>query len=717
MFNTFNRTILFLLIHVTYSSFSQNVVSRAGYFDLKNVKGKAEIHVRWLYKNGDAPNYSQKDLDDHSWDTANSALRSGTLKRTGFKGKGWFRMHFKADSGEHRTYVLSMDQKGASELFLNGELVKTIGNYNNKEELDNGLFQPLYFIPNPGQDNVIAIRYQNLKYYGSFDNTGQQMAGFEASIYQPDNYIADVCGIFSDLSIYGTGFFAFFLCFGVVHFLLYIFYRARTSNLLFSVFCFLAAYYALHFYLMNGALSEPIRKSILIAIFVMTVPFFFLSLLSVVYSLFYEKNPKFIWFVLAGSIAAAVLLMIIADLGYVVIVLVILATIAEVIRVLIVAIRKKKRGVVFISIGFGSFTVFLATNLLIMIANRGSFMLRSGFQEQLFLIAFILAVISIPISMSAFLAWDFSLTNKMLSRKLIEVKELSERAIEQEKEKQKMLAGQNEMLEVQVKERTKEINEQKKVIEEKNKDITDSINYAQRIQHSILPTATEINDIFKESFVLFKPRDIVSGDFYQFKKKENLRYAILADCTGHGVPGALMSMIGSNLLHQIIMERGIKEPDKVLIELHREVRSTLRQTGGVQSHDGMDASIVLMEGKKLFIASANRPVYIVKKAELTELKPDKRSIGGSSVGDDVTFTLNELDIEAGMTVYLFSDGYADQFGGEQGKKFKVKNLSELLISVSGKPLETQKEVLNTTFDNWKKHLEQVDDVSLIGLKF
>jgi serine phosphatase RsbU (regulator of sigma subunit) len=131
----------------------------------------------------------------------------------------------------------------------------------------------------------------------------------------------------------------------------------------------------------------------------------------------------------------------------------------------------------------------------------------------------------------------------------------------------------------------------------------------------------------------------------------------------------------------------------------------------------MDAAVVMTDGNKLFIASANRPVYIVKNGELNELRPDKRSIGGSSVGDDVTFILNELDIEAGMLVYLFSDGYADQFGGEQGKKFKVKNLGDLLLSNSAKPLEMQKEILDTTFDSWKKHLEQVDDVSLIGLRF
>ncbi|MBK7310459.1 MAG: SpoIIE family protein phosphatase [Sphingobacteriaceae bacterium] len=353
-----------------------------------------------------------------------------------------------------------------------------------------------------------------------------------------------------------------------------------------------------------------------------------------------------------------------------------------------------------------------------MILSGGDFDIEGGsIAEKLFLTSFILAIISIPLSMSTFLAWDFAQTNKSLANKLIEVEELSAKSIEQEIEKQRLLAGQNEKLEVQVTERTKEINEQKKVIEEKNKDITDSINYAQRIQRSILPTSVEINDIFKESFVLFKPRDIVSGDFYQFKKKGDHKYAILADCTGHGVPGALMSMIGSNLLNQIIIERGIIEPNRILSELHKEVRSTLRQTSGVQSHDGMDASVVLMHKKKLFIASANRPVYIVKNGELTELKPDKRSIGGSQAADEITFNVVELEAESEMMLYLFSDGYADQFGGEAGKKFKVKNLSQLLLSIHSKPLNTQKEILDTTFDNWKKHLEQVDDVSLIGIRF
>ncbi|MBK7817550.1 MAG: SpoIIE family protein phosphatase [Sphingobacteriaceae bacterium] len=379
---------------------------------------------------------------------------------------------------------------------------------------------------------------------------------------------------------------------------------------------------------------------------------------------------------------------------------------------------EKERGAGILSIGFGAFGLFLSTIFLAMILSGGDFDIEGGsIAEKLFLTSFILAIISIPLSMSTFLAWDFAQTNKSLANKLIEVEELSAKSIEQEIEKQRLLAGQNEKLEVQVTERTKEINEQKKVIEEKNKDITDSINYAQRIQRSILPTSVEINDIFKESFVLFKPRDIVSGDFYQFKKKGDHKYAILADCTGHGVPGALMSMIGSNLLNQIIIERGIIEPNRILSELHKEVRSTLRQTSGVQSHDGMDASVVLMHKKKLFIASANRPVYIVKNGELTELKPDKRSIGGSQAADEITFNVVELEAESEMMLYLFSDGYADQFGGEAGKKFKVKNLSQLLLSIHSKPLNTQKEILDTTFDNWKKHLEQVDDVSLIGIRF
>jgi serine phosphatase RsbU (regulator of sigma subunit) len=189
----------------------------------------------------------------------------------------------------------------------------------------------------------------------------------------------------------------------------------------------------------------------------------------------------------------------------------------------------------------------------------------------------IVALLSIPLSMSIYLAYDFSQTNRNLQKKLVEVEELSAKTIAQEKEKQEILSQQKEVLEIQVEERTREVVQQKKVIEEKNKDITDSINYAKRIQDAILPSEEQIKKMLPESFVLFKPKDIVSGDFYFFAETGGRVIAAAVDCTGHGVPGAFMSMVGANHLKRIVTEQKITDTSKILDELHRQVLHSLNR--------------------------------------------------------------------------------------------------------------------------------------------
>lgn len=683
-------------------------------------KTSFELSENWRYMLDDRKEYATKTFNDSKWNTVNPLLTESDIAKSHFRGFAWFRIHVVFDSSARLApVVLMLKHIGASEVYLDGELIASFGKLGPlHEERFVSYRTPIYIVPPIGREVVIAVRYSNTQYNYTFHSDGDKHAGFSAEFLDAENYYYSSVDQILTMSIIGWGGFVFFLSFGLVHFLLFIFYKARRSNFYFFLLCCVLALVFLYPWLDTGLeLTDPNWYAAVSLVFFLLVSMVTLSMVTVLYSFFYTKFPKIYWIFLVFSMLVFPGLLIERDIAIAVVIIQIFVISIEIIRVVIVALRKKKRGAKIVSYGFGIFGSFILTCFVAALLNGGSVVMDNSTVGEVITALFLLAILSIPLSMSIFLAWDFAQTNRTLSKKLIEVEELSVRTIEQEKEKQKILAEQNEVLEFQVQERTKEINEQKKVIEEKNKDITDSINYAQRIQRSILPTAEEIAGIFKENFVLFKPRDIVSGDFYQFKKKENLRYAILADCTGHGVPGALMSMIGSNLLHQIIMERGIKEPNDILSELHKEVRSTLRQTSGVQSHDGMDAAIVLKEGGKLFIASANRPVYIVKRGELTELRPDKRSIGGSSVGDDVTFSINEVEIESGMMIYLFSDGYADQFGGDKVKKFKVKNLSELLVSISEKPLDAQREILNDTFDNWKKQLEQVDDVSLIGLKF
>ncbi len=284
---------------------------------------------------------------------------------------------------------------------------------------------------------------------------------------------------------------------------------------------------------------------------------------------------------------------------------------------------------------------------------------------------------------------------------------------------------QKEKLEAIVTERTFEVVEQKKQIETQNhelesayKGIQDSIHYAERIQHAILPLTSEINTIFPDSFVLFRPRDIVSGDFYWMVTRGSLTWIACVDCTGHGVPGAFMSMIGNTLLNEIVLEKNIESPDKILDLLHIRIRQALRQDAGGETRDGMDISLCMFnhEKQKLSYAGANRAIWIIRNNELNAIPADKFSIGGDQENEVRHFKLTELNIINGDCIYLSSDGYADQFGGPKGKKFMVKKFQEVLLEIHTLPMIEQGIKLEKTFLEWKGLLEQVDDVLVIGIK-
>jgi serine phosphatase RsbU (regulator of sigma subunit) len=263
-----------------------------------------------------------------------------------------------------------------------------------------------------------------------------------------------------------------------------------------------------------------------------------------------------------------------------------------------------------------------------------------------------------------------------------------------------------------------EINHKNLEIQEKNKDITDSIQYAKRLQDAVFPDPKELSVFFAESFVLFRPKDIVSGDFYWFEHYGNEAILVVGDCTGHGVPGAFMSIMGHNLLNQIVLEEEIHEPSKILTELDKRVTATLnKKTSKQEHHDGMDIAICLIRKaqKKLIYAGANRPLIINRSKSIIEIKPDKFAIGGAFNTGKKTFTDKEVKLDDNDVLFLFSDGYQDQFGGPKGKKLKYKNLQELFLNTAG-GLKEQAEVLDKRFEEWKGALEQIDDVTVIGIK-
>jgi ligand-binding sensor domain-containing protein/serine phosphatase RsbU (regulator of sigma subunit) len=279
------------------------------------------------------------------------------------------------------------------------------------------------------------------------------------------------------------------------------------------------------------------------------------------------------------------------------------------------------------------------------------------------------------------------------------------------------LIREKEVLEKKVKERTAEVVAQKEELAEKNKDITDSIRYAKRIQFAILPSEIP----FPDTFILFKPKDIVSGDFYWIDVEGDLEFMAAVDCTGHGVPGAFMSIIGYNSLNKIVKEQEIFRPSEILDRLNYEVtRSLQRQDSeGGTINDGMDISLICFNKKTrvLQFAGAFNPLWLVRNGELEEIKADRFAIGRSKIDLERKFTNMEIQIQTGDTVYFFTDGYADQFGGEDGKKLKAKSMKDLIVALQDIPMSKQKEVLEGSLEVWRGHIEQVDDILVIGRMF
>ena len=331
-----------------------------------------------------------------------------------------------------------------------------------------------------------------------------------------------------------------------------------------------------------------------------------------------------------------------------------------------------------------------------------------------------------------------------------EKKRTQKRIIDQLKENEKLKDQVNRELEQKVQERTREINEQKDEIESQRdeieaqrdllfiqkKEITDSIGYAQRIQTAILPHSSYLDRIIPEYFVLYKPRDIVSGDFYWIKEVGSSLVIVVADCTGHGVPGAFMSMLGITLLNELFVEGEQNQPAGILEQLRSKVKAMLVQEGHITDQkDGMDMAMAVInrETKELQFAGAYNPLYLVRDRKefngkepgeetafpgngslLFELKGDRQPIGIH--WEETGFRNQVVELREKDTVYVFSDGYLDQYGGERRKKFKSRQFKELLLRIHSEPMEKQKQILDRTFETWRGNIEQIDDICVVGIR-
>ncbi len=273
-----------------------------------------------------------------------------------------------------------------------------------------------------------------------------------------------------------------------------------------------------------------------------------------------------------------------------------------------------------------------------------------------------------------------------------------------------------------------ELEKKNKIIEKKNEDITASINYAKRIQQAILPTSQEINAILNDYFILYKPLDIVSGDFYWVTRKHYKVIVVIADCTGHGIPGAFMSLIGNDLINEIVNTRNITSPELILEELRRDIHRVLRQ-GTTLVQDGMDIAICtidqfppdyqeLLGTPKLEFAGASNPLVIIQNEELTYVRGDNIPIGGyHPKNSEKRFTKHTFDLDTPTSFYLFTDGYQDQFGVEENGKFGARRLREMLFAIHNEPMMRQKEILEGNIDNWLVDAHrQIDDILVLGAK-
>lgn len=303
------------------------------------------------------------------------------------------------------------------------------------------------------------------------------------------------------------------------------------------------------------------------------------------------------------------------------------------------------------------------------------------------------------------------------------------RSREKQKKANKLLAEKNAEINLQNEEiqtqaeyladANKAISKQKEELEVSHKKIKDSITYASRIQRALLPSKKNLDEVFPAHFIFYKPRDVVSGDFYYCKKMNQYHILAAADCTGHGVPGAFVSMLGIAFLNEIVRKKTINTPAKILDDLREHVKTSLKQTGNDSSEtkDGMDIALLVINTKNhvLEFAGANNPLFIIRNNELIEMKGTKNPIG--IYIKERPFENQQIQLQDNDRIYLFSDGYIDQFGGENGKKLMKKNFKDLLLTIHKETPDKQKEQLDKTMQTWIRNYEQNDDMMIIGVEY
>lgn len=687
----------------------------------ENLQSGYKFRKGWLYIVNDNPKNSNTNLLDSTWkrldDTHSESYLDSLFNHPPVIV--WFRKHFYVDSIlDHQSLALEYIIRDACEIYIDGRIIKTIGTLEFRGVKGISGFS-LRSIPIPvslgAGEHILALRYSSFS--GGQDTRDLQfdvtntLSGFEISISTLEQSIEEL----ADTS--NTFIFAFFsgifLTLSIFHFILFIFYRENRSNLYYSLFTLILFVIFFGIYkVSNGSdLYTTTRIGLIEAAAVLSVPLLFITLL---YQLFYKKILRLFW-ILSVAIVSGILLVLFSEqqnYGGLLILLYLLTCFIEILRIYIKAWKNKKEGTGIFLFGIlappvGTLVLFI---IAVILQNLGYENIASEIDNRIGSFLGYSMLMSVSISMTIYLAKDFSRINQKLAQQLSEIKHLFQKTISQENEKQQILESQKLELENKVQERTIEL-------AQKNRDILDNLQYAQRIQSAIMPDTKLINQTFPESFVLYRPKDIVSGDFYSFSQKDGMAIIAAADCTGHGVTGAFLSMIGISLLNQLINHEGYTEPAQILNHLNTGIVNALKQKSDEVS-DGMDIAICSfnLEQNMLHFAGANRPLYLIRNRKFEEIKPDKLAIGGFRLNTDAVFNNHQIQLSKGDSIYIFTDGFADQFGGLRGKKMLSKRLKEVLLSIADLPMQEQELKLDQFFESWKGKHEQVDDVLLIGIR-
>ena len=731
--------------------------------DNASLQHEIVLTKNWKYALGDSLNRKEINYDDSKWETVKYYEGYGgivALPNNKFKGCAWFRYKLKTDSAMNRaTYVISLSHNGAAELYIDGKLLCNYGtpsSDSSKENISETVTQgsPVFSF-GKGSEHTIAVRYSYWKMYlkyhdASFINS--QIYGFRLSLKEWKQYQDDTIKNTSKISgIYGwlSGFF-YALC--VLHLFLFLYFRQNKSNLYYSLYSFAIAGVFLLKLIEQNHDSKSFDILLDLCYFVLQV-----ALIRFLYSLFYSRPLKLIWLIPILYVIYYVIHFTIDPIfpiSYFFFAFIFFLIAVESIRVLVQAMWRKKEGAKIIGAGVVvpvAMPLILFAVVVLTSDTASNGVTLTGFTKDIVVGLLCFATMSISISMSVFLARQFGTANKKLKEQLVEIKDLSEKTIEQEKEKKKILEAQNIELEEKVKERTSEVVHQKEVVEIKNREILDSIEYALRIQTAILPPQRIIKQYLQNSFILYKPKDIVAGDFYWMETVQlaDESISLLAnetnrhttstsnqlisasanqlilfaacDCTGHGVPGAMVSVVCHNALNRAVREFGLTKPSEILDKTAEIVIENFASSEE-DIKDGMDISLCSLNLQTLELqwAGANNPLWIVRNTELTnfellETKADKQPIGMND--DHHPFTNHTFTLNSGDSVYLFTDGFADQFGGETGdKKLTRKHFKELILSVQHLPMPQQGEALEKFIADYRKEIEQIDDILVMGVK-